>query len=330
MQLKIIKSLSALLLIAVGFLGFTPFKKQEDKSMKVVAISQLVEHPALDETYRGIIDELRDGGYIDGQTMKLFYELAQGSATTAAQIAQKFSGINPDVMVGIATISSQALASANRGKAIPIVFSSITDPVGAQLVKDLKNTADSSITGMSNWVEIEPQLEKFKQILPSLKKLGFVYNPGEGNSLVLLNRIRAAGKKMGIEVLEAPATLSAEVGMATENIAGKVDAIFISNDNTALSAFPCIVKVANKAQIPVFVSDTDMVKDGAVSAVGPSQYQVGRQTGRMILQILDGAPPSTIPVGFPEKLEFYLNTQAMDTIGLKVSNELKALADKVL
>lgn len=326
MKRKIIKGLLTVLGIVMALLSIA-FKNEPEKI--IVAVTQLVEHPALDEVYRGIVDELRDEGYVAGQNMTLLYETAQGSGVTAAQIAQKFVGAKPDVMVGIATISAQSLVSANREKKIPIVFSSVTDPIGAQLVGDLKNTKDSNVTGVSNWIEIEPQLEKFRQILPSLKKLGFIYNPGEGNSVVLLDRIRAAANKMGIKILAAPATITAEVSMATESIANKVDAIYISNDNTALSAFQSIVSVANDAKIPVFVSDTDIVDQGAVAALGPNQYQVGRETGKMVVAILKGTPPSAIPVGFLEKLEFFLNEDALVKVNLIVPDELKRQADKL-
>lgn len=324
-----LRILGTSLLIIIGF-STLAFKKESAVAMKTVAITQIVEHPALDATYQGILDELRDQGYLPGKNIKLIHEIAQGSTIIAAQIAQKFVGLKPDVMVGIATLSAQSLVCANRNKQIPIVFASITDPVGAQLVACLENNEGSNVTGLSNWVELEPQLEKFKQILPGLKKLGFIFNPAEGNAVILLERLRVIGPKMGIEVFGAPATTSAEVGMATESIANKVDAIFISNDNTALSAFQSVVKAATFAGIPVFVSDNDMVESGAIAAIGPNQYQLGRQTGRMIAAMLSGTSPSSIPVEFPEKLEFYLNINAMAALNLEVSEQLKAQANKLI
>lgn len=327
-KLNIIKKIGISFLIALGLIGAAAFKK-EVSNTKTVAISQIVEHSALDATYRGIVDELESRDYIPGKTINIIYESAHGSPLMAGQIAQKFIGIKPDIMVGIGTIAAQALVSANRNKSIPIVFSSITDPLGAQLVADLKSPG-SVVTGISNWVALEPQLQKFKEIVPNLKRLGIIYNPGEGNSVTLVNRLKDTGTKMGIDIVEALATASTDVRMAAESIAHKVDAIFISNDNTALSAFESIVMVANKAGIPVFVSDTDMVERGAVAALGPNQYELGRQTGRMIIEILEGKSPSGLAVGFPEKSELYLNIAAMEAIDLAVPDRLKAQADKII
>lgn len=326
---NLLKIFGVTVIVALSAFCTGAFKKESANTMKTVAITQIVEHPALDETYRGILDELRDQGYVAGENVNLLYESAQGSGVISAQIAQKFVGIKPDVMVGISTLSAQSLLSADRKKEIPIVFASVTDPLGAQIVTSLNNTKNN-VTGVSNWVDLEPQLEKYKQVLPSLKKLGFVYNPGEGNSVAVFNRLREIGPKMGIEIYGAIATTSAEVSTATECVASKVDAILISNDNTALSAFQSISKAATNVGIPVFVSDTDIVESGAVGAIGPNQYKLGRQAGRMIAAILKGTPPSQIPVEFPEKLEFFLNKKAMAAINLTVPEEIMAQADKIL
>ncbi|PWU04323.1 MAG: ABC transporter substrate-binding protein [Verrucomicrobia bacterium] len=316
--------------IAIG-MGLTGslFSKESASPMKVVAISQIVEHQALDETYRGIVEELEASGYTPKKSLKLFYESAYGNPLTAAQIAQKYVSLKPDVMVGIGTIAAQSLVGANKNTNIPIIFSSITDPVTAGIVANL-DLPGGSVTGVTNWIKLEPQIEKFKQILPNLKRLGIIFNPGEGNSVILVNRLKAVGKQMGIEVIESPATASVEVGMATEHIANKVDAIFISNDNTALSAFQAVVAAANKSNIPVFVSDLDMVPYGAVAAFGPDQYAVGRQTGKMIVQILNGTSPTKIPVEFPQKSEFYINLDALKLLYLQVPESIIKSANKLI
>lgn len=330
-QYKIIKLIISILLI--GSLGFFLINTEgtENKPLKkpIVAISQVVEHEALNETYKGIMDELEAQDYVKGKNIDILFETAQGSPLLAGQIAQKFAGMKPSVMVGIGTTAAQSLVSANRGKNIPIVFSSVTDPVGAQLVASLTNPG-SGVTGVSNWIPLPPQLTKYKEILPNLKRLGIIFNPGEGNSVILVNRLKDLGPQMGIDVIEAPATISVEVGSAAEHISNKVDAIFISNDNTALSAFEAIVNVANRSKIPVFVSDTDMVKRGAVAALGPDQYQLGRQTGKMIIEILKGNSPSNMPVAFPEKTEFYINLHALEAVHLNVPADLINSADKII
>lgn len=328
MRNKIIKKFGFGLLLGLGLIGVT-VSKEDGLGMKIVAISQIIEHEALDETYRGIVEELNAEGYIPGKTVKIVYETAQGSPMMAGQIAQKYVGMKPDVMVGIGTMAAQAMVAANKGRNIPIVFSSVTDPVGAQLVASLTEPG-AGVTGVTNWVALEPQIEKFKQILPKMKRLGIVFNPGEGNSVILVSRLKDVGSKMGLEVIESPATSTMEVSMAAEHIANKVDAFFISNDNTALAAFQAIIAVANDAQIPVFVSDIDIVQRGAVAALGPDQYGVGRQTGKIIIEILKGTSPGRIRVVSPQKSEFYINLDAMERIHLRVPEAIINEADEVI
>lgn len=325
---NIIKKWGIAAIAVAALIGSMAFKK-DAPYMKTIAITQIVEHPALDATYKGIVDELRSQGFIPGKNIHLVYETAQGSPVMATQIAQRFIGLKPAAAVALGTLSSQALMRASQGTGIPVVFSSVTDPVDAQLVN--RNSAPGgNVSGLSNWIEMTPQLRKFKEIVPGLKALGIVYNPGEANSVKLNATVKQKAKKMGIEVVLAPATTSVEVSTAARSLVNEVDAMFVTNDNTALSAFESIVKVATNAGIPVFVSDTDMVQRGAVAAVGPNQYQLGRQTGKMVSDILRGASPATMAVGFPEKSEFYLNLDAVAAIRLAIPDRMKEEADMLV
>lgn len=328
MKNKLLKRLRIGLLLGAGLIGQI-LSGNEPLEIKTVAISQIVEHEALNETFRGIIDELEAEGYMQGKTIKIVYETAQGSPQMAAQIAQKFISMQPNVMVGIGTIAAQALVGANKRSNKPIVFSSVTDPVGAQLVASLTEPG-AGVTGVSNWIKLEPQIELFEEILPKLKRLGIVYNPGEGNSVILVSRLKDTANRMGIEVVESPATSTMEVGMAAKHIAHKVDAFFISNDNTVLSAFEAVVGVANDAGIPVFVSDINRVQSGAVAALGPDQYGIGRQTGKMIVKILKGLSPAKMPVEFPKQSEFYLNLDALKRLHVQIPDSLVKKADKII
>ena len=146
---------------------------------KHVAITQIVEHPALDACRKGVKDELADAGFVEGKNLKWSFESAQGAPATAAQIAKKFAGENPDVVVGIATPSAQALASSARG--IPMVFSAVTDPVGAKLVKSMDKANGGNATGVSDLSPIDSHMALVKSILPKAKKLGVIFNPGEAN-----------------------------------------------------------------------------------------------------------------------------------------------------
>lgn len=263
---------------------------------KRVSIIQIVEHPELDATRQGIIDELKK------RSIRIDFQSAQGNSALATQIAQQFVGASPNVMVGIGTTATQALISANQHYAIPIVFSSVSDPKGSKIVTDL-NRPEGIVTGVSNFIDPALQFDLFKKILPKLSKLGIIYNAGEANSVALVEQMKQIATQKGLELVLATANTTADVTQAAHSLVTKAEAIFINNDNTALSAFDTIVKISTKSKIPVFCSGADMIEHGALATIGANQYAIGQQTGKIILEILDGKSPHDIPVAFPEKTE---------------------------
>lgn len=310
------KLLSFLLFFVAIFTSFTATSESNNLSTKTVMILQIIEHPALNATRQGIEDELKTA------SVKTVYESAQGNPALASQIAQKFIGSHPDILVGIGTAASQALVAENRPHQIPVVFSSVTDPLKARLLNNL-NHPEGSVTGVSNYIEVSKSLEFFKAILPKLSKLGVIYNPGEVNSVTLLEETKIKALDFGITVVTATANNSAEISTATRRLVSEVDALFINNDNTALSAFESIVKIANQNHVPVFVSDTNLIKQGALAAFGPNQYFLGRQTGKMILSILNGKKIQEIPVEFPDKTEAIINMHVVYSLKLPLTDALK-------
>lgn len=294
---------------------------------KSVAITQIVAHPALDACRKGVKDALADAGYVAGKNLKWTFESAQGSPTTAAQVAQKFVGEAPDVIVAIATPSAQSVAA--NTKTIPLVFSAVTDPVGAKLVSDMKHPG-KNITGVTDMSPIGAHMRLIKRIIPTVKRLGIVYNPGEANSVSLVKLIKIEAPKAGMDVVEAPAYKSSDVLDATRSLVGKVDAIYIPTDNTVVSAFEGVVKVAEEAKIPLFAGDTDSVKRGAIAAAGFNYYDVGRQTGAIVARILNGENPGDISVEGVSKTELFLNLRAAKKMGVTIPAELIKEAKDVI
>ncbi len=297
--------------------------------VKKVYVNQIVEHPALDITAKGIKDGLAERGYVQGENLDFKVESAQGQAALAAQISTKFVNQNADVTVGLGTPSAQSLVRpASTGKT-KMVFSSITDPLSASLVKSLKDS-NTNVTGMSNKVDVVPQFEMIKKILPDLKSLGFIYNPAEANSIKQLDDVTVAGKALNIKIIPQTVNKTADVPQAATRLANEADAIYIYGDNTALAALGSVVMAAEKVKKPVFVADTDAVELGPLAALGPNQYDLGIQTANMIADVLDGKDINTIPVGFPDKLELYLNFDAAKKLGITIPDELKTQAAKVI
>lgn len=293
---------------------------------KTVMVTSIVEHPALDAVRDGTKDELKAEGFEVGKNLKWEFQSAQGNAGTAGQIARKFIGDNPDVIVAIATPSAQPLVAAT--KTIPIVYSAIADPIAAQLVKDW-GPSGTNVTGLSHMLDPVKQVEILKKVVPGVKRVGIVYNPGEANSVSALNAIKAVLEKQGIKLVEAAAPRSVDVSPAAKSLIGKVDAIYSTTDNNVVSTYEALVKVCNDAKIPLIASDTDSVKRGAIAALGVNFYDLGRQTGKVVARILRGEKPGDIPSSTSKNLELFVNTAAAQKQGVTLSPEFVKSATKV-
>mgnify|MGYP000167810654 CR=1 FL=1 len=318
------KRLGFIALAAAATLSLSTLASAADKH---VAITQIVEHPALDDVRKGVKDVLAEAGYVEGNGLKWSYESAQGNTATAAQIAKKFVGDAPDVIVAIATPSAQTVIAST--KTIPVVFSAVTDPVGAKLVSDATHPG-ANVTGVSDMTPIAAHMALVKRVVPNAKRLGVISNPGEANSVSLVTLIEAEAPKAGMSVVVAAATKSGEVLAAARSLVGKVDAIYIPTDNTVVSAFEAVVKVGNEAGIPVLAGDTDSVKRGAVAAAGFNYYDIGRQTGHMVVKVLGGANPGDMAVEGVAKTDLYLNMQSAKTQGVTLSDALIGEAKEVI
>jgi putative ABC transport system substrate-binding protein len=308
--------------LVVGFFGCAPTKEPI-----VIGISQIVEHPALDAVRKGFIDYLNENGYKEGKDVKYDVNIAQGDMSTAKLIADKLVGLNPSLILTIATPTSQVMVEATSE--IPIVFSAVTDPVGAGLVDSLDG-GGKNVTGTTDLSPVDRQFELIMEVIPDIKHLGFIYNAGEANSLTSLKQAKEEAAKLGFEIVEATASNSGEVLSAAESLVGKVDAIHIPTDNTVVSAFESVTKVCKDNDIPLFAADVDSVPRGAVAAIAIDYYRLGRQTGRMAVEILEGKDPGTMPVESLEDLLLYVNPGAAAEMGVELPADLVDRADKVI
>ncbi|WP_321502743.1 ABC transporter substrate-binding protein [Breoghania sp.] len=297
------------------------------KDMVTVAVTAIVEHPALDACRDGVKEALEEAGYKDGENLTFLYESAQGNPATATQIARKFVGESPDVIVPISTPSAQAVAAATRS--IPIVFSAITDPVGAQLVKQLEKPG-GNITGLSDFLPLADQVALIQEITPDVKTIGYVYNPGETNSVSTLKALREIAGKAGIDVVESTATRTSEVQQAMRALVGKADAAYVPTDNTIVSAFEAAVKVAQENKLPLYAADTDSVSRGALAALGFNYFDVGKQTGEKVVQILKGTPVGEINVEVAKGTNLVVNPASAEKMGVTIPAAVIERATKVV
>ncbi|HBN21887.1 MAG TPA: ABC transporter permease [Holosporales bacterium] len=290
----------------------------------IIAMSQIVEHPSLDAARQGILDALTAYGFVDGENISILYKNAQGNITTSSQIAQNLAANNPKpaVFVTIGTPTAQGAISATRGKDIPIVFTAVTDPVSSRLVKDLK-TPSKSVTGVIDYPPLKAQIDLMKTLLPDLKVIGVLYNPGESNSVSVIRALKEKAEKEGISIIEAPVAKAVDLALAVRKLVGKgVQALYVPQDNTVISAMPQLASLSYVHKTPVFTSDNGSVKEGAFASISYSYYTVGQKTGEYIKRILEGESIENLPITTPSTHQLYINTTAATALGLEIPKNL--------
>lgn len=292
-----------------------------------LGITQIVEHPALDASRQGALDELAERGYVEGENLEVDFQNAQGDTSIAAQIARKFAGDRPDLVLAISTPSAQAAASALQDDT-PIVFTAVTDPLIAKLVSDM-DAPGGNITGVVDAPPLQAQLQLIRDMFPEAKRLGVIYNPGEANSVSQAEKLGVMAPELDFELVEVTASRTSEVMGAARSLAGRADAIYVPVDNTVVSALESVLKVGYDADIPVFTGDNSSVERGALASLGFSYYDMGRQTGEMIASILGGEKAGDLPVGTVEKLELILNRGAAEQIGYEIPAEFEEQAVEI-
>jgi putative ABC transport system substrate-binding protein len=319
-----------LLATAAAFAGFVSGSATAD-DMKSIAISTIVEVPALTDTRDGILIGLKERGYVEGENLTVDYQNANGNMPTQQQIAKKFVGDAPDVIVPITTPTAQAMVAATSE--IPIVFTAVTDPINAKLISQYEQPG-ANVTGASDAAPIGHQLDLFMELVPDLKKIGFIYNPGLDNALSALEVIKTEGAARGIEVVESPSPTTNEVIPASRKLVGKVQAIYVPNDTTVVAALEAIVKVGRDTGTPIFTGETSSVERGAAASLGLDYVAVGRVTGLIVADVLDGKSPGEIDavVAYDavENFKLMLNKSSAEAMGITLPQSVLDRATSVI
>ena len=279
-----------------------------------IGIAKIVQHQALDDIERGIMDVINESG------IKANYDLqnANGDVNTAAQIASRYRDERVDVAVGIAT--PVAVALANTIKDVPVVFGTITDPVGAGLVSTTAH-GERNVTGMSDAIPTDQHVKLFKEVA-GIKTLGYIYTSNEANSASALNLVKKGCAEQGLTLVTQAITNSSEVKQAAETLVKRVDGLYLSTDNTVFSALPAVVNVFTKAKKPIFSGDVTGAKNGGIfMASGFNYYKAGRATGEMVVEILRGAKPADMPIRFmtePSDSDLLIDVDAAAACGIAI------------
>jgi putative ABC transport system substrate-binding protein len=315
----LLKTILCLSMIVVLAIAMVPIIGCQTSQIYKIGISQVVTHPALDATREGIIEGLADRGYIEGEDVEFDYQNSEGDSTLFASIAQKFVSDQVDLIVAIATPNAQAAISAAKGTDIPVVFSAITDPVGSGMVVSWESHPDENVTGVSDMIVVEDDVNLILEILPGTAKIGTLYNAGESNSVFLVEKLNEACDALGIEVVEKTVSTSADVLSAAQSLVGQVDAIWVGTDNTVVSGLEALIGVCEDNDIPFFPADDPSVERGGIACYGFDYKDIGIQTGWMIAGILDGdGTANNVPVEKGQIINLSLNLVAAEAMGVTV------------
>lgn len=306
-----------ILVMAVGLLSACG-KKGAFK----IGVNQLVPHAALDASYDGFIDALKDEGYIDGEKIVIDYQNAQNDQTTLNTIATKHVNDGCDLILAISTPS--ALATLNATKDIPILVTAVTDPADSGLVES-NEAPGGNLSGTSDLTPVKLQIELIKKLIPTAETIGVLYSSSESNSKIQVEMAIEAAEELNLKVVEATVSSTNDIEQVVQSLVGRVDVIYAPTDNTIASGMPTVAMVANPNGIPVICGEEGMVSKGGLATYGIDYYKLGWMTGKQAIKIIKGeASTATMPIEYLPDEEFSLtiNEEVADQLGIEIPQDL--------
>ena len=300
-------------------------KTQDENGKNKIGAIQLVEHPALDEATKGFYDGLAENGYVEGENVEIDFQSAQGQTDTCETIANKFVNASVDLIFANATPAAQAVAQKTTD--IPIVVTSVTDPATSGLVES-NEMPNTNVTGSSDLNPVNEQVELIQTMFPETKTVAVMYCSSEDNSIFQYELAKKAIEAHGMTCVAATVADLSSITPVAESLVGKVDAIYIGTDNLLAANMPSVAQVTNENKIPVFCGEEGMCSSGGFATYSLSYYNLGKLAGKMAADILNGADPATMPIGYlaSEDLELIINKTTADAIGYEIPEELAAIA----
>lgn len=287
-----------------------------NKDLVHVGVLQYVEHPSLSATRKGFIEELKEEGYVDGKNIKIDYQNAQGDQSNLQTISQSLIEDN-DLMLAIATPAAQSLSSLTKDK--PILFTAVTDPVSAKLVKSMDNVG-GNVTGTSDMSPINKQVELLKKVLPNTKKVGIMYTTSERNSEVQVEEAKKYFKEAGIETVIKGISSTNDIQDTAKSLMSQTQVIFIPTDNTIVSAINTLVDLSKETKVSVVGSDAGSVEKGVLFTYGTNYEALGRQTGKLAGRVLRGEKVKDVDAEYPKTLNVVVNHDMAKELGIDVSS----------
>lgn len=299
----------------------TKSTETESKDSYTIGISQFAEHGSLDNCREGFLEGLKEAGIEEGKNLKVNYDNAQADTGTAGTIADSYVSKKVDLICVIATPSAMSAYNAAMSADIPVVYTAVSDPVGAGLAKEDGSNA-GNITGSCDLLPVDEQLKMIRKMLPDAKKIGILYTTSEANSVSTIKEYKKVSDKYGFEIVDTGINTLADVDMAAADLVGKVDCICNLTDNTVVQALQTVIEKANSKKIPVFGSEIEQVKAGCVAAMGIDYFELGKNTGAMAAKILKGeATAKDTEYIKTANSALYVNTEAADKIGMELDKD---------
>lgn len=291
-----------------------------------IGVAQYAVHGSLDNCREGFLKGLAEEGFVEGKNLEVIYENANGDGSLSGQIITNFVSNDVDMVCAIATPIAQSAYSVTKRSDIPVIYTAVTDPVLAELATEDQMPV-GNITGTSDKLPVSEQLSMIREILPEAKTVGILYSTNEVNSQAAIEEYKKAAPEFGLEIVESGISTSADIPLAAEQLAAKVDCISNLTDNNVVSSLPVVLEAASKNGIPVFGSEIEQVKRGCLAAMGLDYIALGEQTGRMAAQVLKGEKEaSEMPYELIEGAAFYGNTEAAENLGIELPESLTSSA----
>ncbi len=292
----------------------------------VIGIGQYAEHGSLDNCREGFLEGLAKEGIVEGENLTVYYENAQADGGTASQIFTNFAARDVDLFCAIATPMAQSAYSVAMKSDIPVIYTAVTDPVAAELA-NADGSSVGDITGTSDKLPVEQQLQMIREILPDAETIGIMYTTSEVNSQTTIEEYKAAAPDYGFTIVESGVSSSADIPLAADSLLSQVDCITNLTDNTVVASLPVILDKAAALNIPVFGSEIEQVRIGCLASMGLDYIELGKQTGRMAAKVLKGeAKASEMNYEVIQEASFYGNSAVAENLGITLPEDLTANA----
>ncbi|NOW85452.1 putative ABC transport system substrate-binding protein [Clostridium beijerinckii] len=295
-------------------------------AVKNIGVIQLVQHDALDASNKGFVDGLKEKGYEEGKNIKIEQQNAQGEQANAQTIAKQFTDAKKDLIFAIATPAVQA--AYNSTKDIPIIFTAVTDPVKAEVAKDWKSSG-TNVTGTSDKVPVDKQIELLKKLLPNAKTVGVIYNTSETNSVTQVDELKAAADKQGLAVKEIGVTNVNEINQNLASALGQIDVLYTPTDNTVASGYALVGKLCLDKNVPIIGAEEAVVTKGGLASIGIDYYKLGKEAGYKAAEVLDGKKPSDVEISTLSDMSFTINTDVVKKLNITLPADIESNCKKV-